>query len=62
MKADRQQEDLILNPKAARCPDSWWADPRVTREEWMARQATRVAAMKQTRQAGYGRADGVDAQ
>lgn len=61
MKAERQQEDLILNPKPAICPDSWWATPG-TRAEFTQRWQERLPKMKKTRQAGYGRADGVDAQ
>lgn len=57
----RQQQDIVVNPRPAVCPDSWWT-ANISRSEWMAKQAERQAAMKQTRHAGYGRADGVDAQ
>lgn len=55
-------ENIVVGVKAPRCPESWWATPGQTRSEFYAKWQARVEVMKQTRQAGYGRADGVDAQ
>lgn len=53
---------ITKHEKTPRCPDSWWADPALTRQEWMAKHAERLIAMKALKRSGYGRADGVDAQ
>jgi hypothetical protein len=49
-------------PKGPKCPESWWATPGQTREQFFERWQQRLPAMKLEKQPAYGRTDGVDAQ
>jgi hypothetical protein len=52
---------LGIIAKAPKCPESWWATPGLTRDQFNAKQRERLTSMKAIRQT-YGRIDGVDAQ